>query len=119
MKDIYLGKNIKSLREKKGLSKEELGRRVGVSGVTIGYWESGKTAPRMGKVEHIAEILGVTVDELLFVDPNMNEVDNLINVLELNINDDQKKAIELVLNLSSEDLKIFTTLMERSISGEN
>ena len=36
-----LGERIRSLREKAGLSKAALARRVGVSDVTISYWESG------------------------------------------------------------------------------
>lgn len=42
-----LGERIHSLREKAGLSKAALARRVGVSDVTISYWESG-TIQRIG-----------------------------------------------------------------------
>ncbi len=36
-----LGTRIKELRIKAGLNKAELARRIGVSDVTISYWESG------------------------------------------------------------------------------
>ena len=118
MTDIYLNKNLRILREKKGISKEELGRRVGVSGVTIGYWETGKTVPRMGKVERIAQLLGVTTDELLFSNPETNEVDVVVDSLDKDVTPEQKRAIELILDLSPEDLKMFTLLMERSKNDE-
>ncbi|MEC0089382.1 XRE family transcriptional regulator [Paenibacillus macquariensis] len=66
MNNINFANNLKKIREGKGMSKSELGRRVGVSDVTIGYWEAGKTEPRMGKVEMIADILGVKTDDLIF-----------------------------------------------------
>ncbi|QJC53085.1 helix-turn-helix domain-containing protein [Paenibacillus albicereus] len=69
MNSIGFSENLKKLRMAKGWSKSELGKRVGVSDVTIGYWESGKTEPRMGKVEMVADVLGVTTDELLFSEP--------------------------------------------------
>lgn len=119
MTDIYLEKNLKILRERKGMSKEELGRRVGVSGVTIGYWEAGTTTPRMGKVERVAQALDVTVDDLLFQNLDTNTTDKVIKAMELDVTEDQKRAIELIMELKQEDLKMFITLMERSVNGEN
>ncbi|MEV2910872.1 XRE family transcriptional regulator [Paenibacillus larvae] len=66
MDTIKFSKNLKKLRIKKGISKSELAKKIGVSDVTIGYWESGKTEPRMGKIELIANVLGVATDDLLF-----------------------------------------------------
>lgn len=114
MKKIYFSENLKKFREKKGLTKEELGARVGVSGVTIGYWEAGRNEPRMGKVDHIAKILDVTIDDLLFENTfDFNEIHNR------EITDEQKRAIELILALPDEEVKMFNLLMERSLNKEN
>jgi repressor LexA len=68
---INFADNLKKYRKAKGITKAELSRRIGVSDVTVGHWENGKISPRMGKVEMIAEILGVSVDDLLLgVEPN-------------------------------------------------
>lgn len=66
MANLNFPLNLTKYREQKNLSKTELAKRVGVSDVTVGHWESGKISPRMGKVELIAEVLGVKPDDLLF-----------------------------------------------------
>src|SRR5690348_1695998 len=64
--NINFADNLRRLREARDMTKTELAKRIGVSDVTLGHWEIGKISPRMGKVEMIAEILGVTTDDLLF-----------------------------------------------------
>ena len=36
---MSIGKNIKSLRESRGLTQDELGKIIGVSGKTVSSWE--------------------------------------------------------------------------------
>lgn len=66
MNNINFHENLRRIRESKGISKSELARRIDVSDVQIGYWESGKNEPRMGKVQQLADTLGVTMDDLIF-----------------------------------------------------
>ncbi|MHA7580432.1 helix-turn-helix transcriptional regulator [Paenibacillus vandeheii] len=118
---MCLAQNLKRFREMKNLTKEELGARIGVSGVTIGYWETERSKPRMGKVDLIANVLGVTIDDLLFEN---SSIDNLVNdkdseLHNREITEDQKKAIELILSLPAEEVKMFNLLMERSLNKEN
>lgn len=63
---INFPENLKRIRERRGLSKSELARRVEVSDVTIGYWENGTSEPKMGKVERLAAALDTTTDDLIF-----------------------------------------------------
>lgn len=64
--NINFASNLKFHRERLNLSKTELGKRVGVSDTAIGMWENGKTSPRMGKIQMIADVLGISTDELVF-----------------------------------------------------
>jgi transcriptional regulator with XRE-family HTH domain len=56
---------IKELREKKGISQEELAHRAGLSRTGMGFVETGKRWPRLDTLMKVAQGLNVTVDELL------------------------------------------------------
>lgn len=52
-------------RKRKGLSQEEVGAALGVSGPAVCMWETGKTVPRMPMLKKLATLYGCTVDDLL------------------------------------------------------
>jgi transcriptional regulator with XRE-family HTH domain len=56
---------IKELRDKKGISQEELAHRAGLSRTGMGFVETGKRWPRLDTLMKVAQGLSVTVDELL------------------------------------------------------
>ena len=56
--------SITKLRERAGLSKAELGRRVGVTGPAVKAWEDPGRYPDAEKLPAIAEALGCTIDAL-------------------------------------------------------
>ena len=61
-----LGMKLKRLRAKRGLTQEELGRKVGVSYAYISMLESGaKTNPTIDTLKALAKALRVPVAELL------------------------------------------------------
>lgn len=59
------GEFIYQKRKKLGLTQEELGRRLGVTNKAVSKWEVGETTPDITILEPLANILQVTVDELL------------------------------------------------------
>ena len=115
MKNIYFAENLKRFREIKGLTKEELGERVGVSGAMVGYWESKKNEPRMGRVQLIADILDVGIDELLFSEPPQA---GTAFQMPNNISDIKKRGIEAVLSMPDEELELIVQLMERNLKDK-
>lgn len=56
-----LGTNIKNAREKAGLTQEELGAKIGVTGVTIMRYEKGTREPRLDVLKKLAAALGEDV----------------------------------------------------------
>lgn len=62
-----VGLNIKQLRQKLGMTQEELSELSGVSRVSIGNYERGDREPTVSIAIAIAEVLGVTLEELLCV----------------------------------------------------
>lgn len=55
----FVAKGLKSLRTRLGLSAEELGALLGVSGQSVYNWESKKTVPRAAQVAAIAALRGL------------------------------------------------------------
>ena len=60
-----IGSFIAVLRKARGLTQRELADKLGVSDKAVSRWERDETAPDLYLIPAIAEIFGVTADELL------------------------------------------------------
>ena len=60
-----LSENLKALRKQKGFSQEELAARLHVARQTISKWEKNLSVPDADTLIRLAEILEVSVSELL------------------------------------------------------
>ena len=58
--------NIKYYRLKSGLSRVQLGDKVGVTEKAIGNYETGAREPRMDTAKKLADTLHTTIDDLFF-----------------------------------------------------
>lgn len=61
--DVY-AERIRLLRQKKGLSRQALADRMGVSATAVYKWENGQSQPNIDMLEKLANLFGVTLDEL-------------------------------------------------------
>ena len=61
---MTLGEKISDLRKNKGLSQEKLAELMDVSRQAVTKWESGKANPDTENLIRLAEIFGVSLDEL-------------------------------------------------------
>ena len=59
------GENLKTLRKQKGFSQEELAARLHVVRQTVSKWEKGLSVPDADTLIRLAEVLEVSVSELL------------------------------------------------------
>lgn len=64
----FFSKNLKYMRENKGISKNKLGEMVGVNQTTIGRWESNEITPSIDNVEEVANVLNIPLPDLLIRD---------------------------------------------------
>jgi transcriptional regulator with XRE-family HTH domain/predicted membrane protein len=64
-----LGKRIAQLRKAKGYTQEQLAEKVGVSAQAVSKWENDISCPDITLLPLLADLFGVTVDELLGVKP--------------------------------------------------
>ncbi len=62
---LTIGENIRNFRKKNDLTQDALADRLGVTYQSISRWENGTTYPDLELIPAIAEVLAVTVDELL------------------------------------------------------
>ena len=60
-----LGNNLISLRRMKKMTQEDLADKLGVSRQTISKWETGDSIPDMEMGMKLADILQVSLDELM------------------------------------------------------
>ena len=65
MEQIKTGKFIAELRKEKGMTQEQLGERLGVNSRSVSRWENGHGMPDISLLLELADVLGVTVQELL------------------------------------------------------
>ncbi len=56
-------RSVRAQRRRLGLSGEEYGRLIGVSGLTIYNWEHGRTRPRAAQFEALAGVRGISRTE--------------------------------------------------------
>lgn len=59
--------SVSLFRKRKGLNQEDLATLLGVSRATISDYERGRSEPDLATLRKIAEVFGVTVDEILGV----------------------------------------------------
>lgn len=63
---MVMGERIAALRNERGWSQRELGRRMGdMTGQTVHHWERGHHTPSLEKARQLAEAFGISLDELV------------------------------------------------------
>ena len=61
---MEIGKKIKQLRCKAGLTQEQLATRLGISAQSVSKWENSITMPDITLLPSLTSELGITIDEL-------------------------------------------------------
>lgn len=56
---------LKALLEKQGMTQRELAKKAGTTEVSISRYLSGQRVPRLLTLAAIAQVLGVSIDDLL------------------------------------------------------
>lgn len=117
---------IDEIRIQKKISKGDLYTKSGITASAISQWRSGKTKPSLESVTKIAEILGVSIDELLDI-PSKREINTRIpptyqqRILLLFENALEAKGVSeaFVVNDCNITADFFSRLRNRSICITN
>ncbi len=79
-----IGETIASLRKKKGMTQNELAEKMNVTDKAVSKWERDLSCPDINTISKLADILDVSVEELLKVkkqDYSNNKIKDLINLI--------------------------------------
>ena len=82
MENKSIGKFISTLRKASGMTQKDLGDKLFVSDKTISRWEREESAPEISLLPAIAEVFGITVDELLHGERNIFDVEEKVEAIE-------------------------------------
>ena len=103
---VDIGNRIKAIRQSRGENQTEFAKKIKATLPAVSNWETGRNIPNNKRLKAIADIGGITVDELLYGD-NASikiEVGNRINQIRLSKGDTLEEfgiRIARVLNVSS------------------
>ncbi len=76
---MSLGNNLFQARKKSGLSQEDAAGKLGVSRQTISKWELDETLPDICQSKKLANMYGLTLDELVEFNIDVKEIQEVID----------------------------------------
>lgn len=88
---------LRELRNKSGLTQNEIANKLGVSGQTILNWENGIYEPKINQLIQLADLFNVSVDYLIERNANGNNLEDICNELEKISKEDFLKFIKTQL----------------------
>ena len=62
---MTLAEKILSLRTERGMSQDDLAEKLEVSRQSVSKWETAQSTPDLDKIIRLADLFGVSVDELV------------------------------------------------------
>ncbi|MEG0376021.1 MAG: helix-turn-helix transcriptional regulator, partial [Raoultibacter sp.] len=71
--NVEIAQRLAELRRDKGYSQEELAEKLGLSRQAVSKWERAESSPDTGNLVALAKLYGVTLDELLRFDDEIEE----------------------------------------------
>ena len=78
-----IAEQISILRKNKGLTKNDLGERVGVSFQAVSKWERGETLPDIAVLPDLAKVLETSIDNILLGGEKQIEYKGKISVIDM------------------------------------
>ena len=107
---LSMGKNIKVLRKKSGLTQERLAEAVHVSTVFISQIETGARMPSLETIYNISQSLGVSIDELIQGSESGHLKIHTDNKFQAFLNSHSEAEVEFTLKIAEEILNYMRKL---------
>ncbi len=104
-----LGENLRRMRERRGITQEELAERVHVVRQTVSKWEKGLSVPDADLLMAVAETLQMSVSDLIGVDAVQAK-----SIEELSV---QAAVLNEQIDLQNRRMARTTTIAKRAIAA--
>ena len=75
---MSLENHLFAARKKKGMAQEAVAEVLGVSRQTISKWELDETIPDIYQAKKLANLYGMSVDELIEIDIGVKEIQDMV-----------------------------------------
>lgn len=75
-----IGEKIRGLRESKGMTQEQLAKKVGVASVTISKWELDTSKPKSESTIKLGEIFGVSSRAFISHKAEIKIIQNMVSI---------------------------------------
>ena len=105
-----LGTMISELRKQHGMTQLELAEKMGVTDKAVSKWERDLSCPDINSIPNLAEILGVSVEELMQVKKEAEApVSKVAEIMEI-----APKAVAMAMGVAVTVLTILNVLDVKS-----
>jgi transcriptional regulator with XRE-family HTH domain len=71
---VAIGKNLQSVRKRRGLTQKELGEKIGLTREAVASYEAGRSNLMITTLLDIAAVLRVTVNEILGLERQSTQI---------------------------------------------
>jgi len=105
---MSFAQKLSKLRKDKGLTQEEMAKKVKVGVAQIRRYEKGTSSPTLEIIKNIAKTLGVSADELIF---DEKEGVAFVKILDKKL----LEQFEVISNLNPHDKEAIKTILESVI----
>ena len=108
-----IGENLVKLRRGAGLTQSQLAEKLGYTDKAVSKWERDQSCPDVGSLPRLAEVLGISLDELMQVEPNGKETGGAVGDMVLLV----CKAVALAMGVAVTVLSALEKLDFQAAAG--
>ena len=122
MNNEKTGMLIAQIRKEKGLTQKQLADRIGVSNATISKWETAKGFPDISLIEPLAEVLDISVSEIIAgerLESSPKTDDIISDLVDISINEQnrKKKIYNWIIAITVAILYLIISLITKKWNG--
>jgi transcriptional regulator with XRE-family HTH domain len=116
-----LGMMIAELRKQKGMTQLELADKMGVTDKAVSKWERDLSCPDIASIPNLAEILGVSVEELMqnkkTTEQPANKVAEILEVAPKGVALAMGVAVVVLMSLNAVDVQSGMIMLGIGLTG--